>query len=91
MRALTMLKEWKEIIVLLAAVSGLYVATPRAESHESQQVSQETAAVLVRLTHTVDSMNARIGQLSTRIDALVRIQCAQSDRRALTLAGVNCP
>lgn len=88
-RVVTVLKEWKEIIVLLAAISGLYVATPKSE--QPQRENPATAAALERLTHAVDSLNIRVQALSTQIDALVRMQCAQPDKqRTLALAGVAC-
>lgn len=88
-RVIPLLKEWKEIIVLLAAISGLYVATPKNEQ-PPQRENPATTAALERLTHAVDSLNVRVQALSAQIDALVRMQCAKPDRRTLALAGVAC-
>ena len=84
------LKEWKEIIVLLAAVGGLYVVAPREPSKPAPSPSTETAIALYRLTSAVDSLNRRVTNLTGQINALVRLQCVQSDRRALNLSGVAC-
>lgn len=88
-RVVSVLKEWKEIIVLLAAISGLYVATPRGGETGSRE-NPTTTAALERLTHAVDSLNVRVQTLSGQIDALVRMQCVQPNKQALALAGVAC-
>lgn len=82
-RVLSVIKEWKEIVVLLSAVGGLYIITPKQEPLPN-------AAALQRLTNAVDSLNNRVTVLSAQINALVRVQCAQSEARALDLAGVPC-
>lgn len=82
-RVVTILKDWKEIIVLIAAVSGLYIASPTRN-----EVPRDMA--LARLTIAVDSLNGRVTVLTWQINALIRIQCAQSEARALNLAGVSC-
>lgn len=76
-RVVSLVKEYKEILVLLAAV-GSAVAVARNPTGLPEQV-------------TLRQVAAQIDSMSRQMSALVRLQCATADRSQAALSGLKCP
>lgn len=63
-RVVAILKEYKEILILLAAIGGVASFVPRSPTPAA----------------TLESISAKLDSMNRQLDALVRVQCTTDAR-----------